>query len=102
MGSSESTLIKMPHCWKSHIWIHLTDWSYNQRETTIQTRYMPYETNAYAASNGRFSWLIRINYFFLILYTLTPACIIDNTIYLSILFHCLVYKCLKHMHNNNM
>ena len=23
-GTSESTLIKMPHCWKSHVLAHLT------------------------------------------------------------------------------
>ena len=24
-GSSESTLVKMPHCWKSHVTSHLLD-----------------------------------------------------------------------------
>ena len=23
-GSSESTLVKMPHCWKSHVMAHIT------------------------------------------------------------------------------
>ena len=25
-GSSESTLVKMPHCWKSHVTAHLVYW----------------------------------------------------------------------------
>ena len=31
-GSSESTLVKMPHCWKSHVVAHLmtTSWVKNQ------------------------------------------------------------------------
>ena len=31
-GSSESTLVKMPHCWKSHVMVHL--WS----KTPVQYR----------------------------------------------------------------
>ena len=26
-GSSESTLVKMPHCWKSHVTAHILDFS---------------------------------------------------------------------------
>ena len=32
-GSSESTLVKMPHCWKSHVTAHL--WS---KKTPVQSR----------------------------------------------------------------
>ena len=27
-GSSESTLVKMPHCWKSHDTAHIFPWRY--------------------------------------------------------------------------
>ena len=27
-GSSESTLVKMPHCWKSHVMAHLISYMY--------------------------------------------------------------------------
>ena len=36
-GSSESTLVKMPHCWKSHVTAHFTV-VYNNNVDTIFIR----------------------------------------------------------------
>ena len=33
-GSSESTLVKMPHCWKSHVAAHL--FAYNWKDESLQ------------------------------------------------------------------
>ena len=36
-GSSESTLVKMPHCWKSHVTAHLTFLSTHRHAARAQT-----------------------------------------------------------------
>ena len=32
-GSSESTLVKMPHCWKSHVAAHISLTTHKEEET---------------------------------------------------------------------
>ena len=46
-GSSESTLVKMPHCWKSHAMAHmLTEISRNPEKNLVQCRKSRYWNKA--------------------------------------------------------
>ena len=46
IGSSESTLVKMPHCWKSHAMDHISskyyDFSFNRYRKIIFARFSPH------------------------------------------------------------
>ena len=37
-GSSKSTLVKMPHCWKSHVMAHFSFTCFSARELELEDR----------------------------------------------------------------
>ena len=39
IGSSESTLVKMPHCWKSHVAAHLYSATVYHKALPVQTKH---------------------------------------------------------------
>ena len=45
-GSSESTLVKMSHCWKSHITAHLWEIPFDYKGLILETS-LPSNVNAY-------------------------------------------------------
>ena len=44
-GSSESTLVKMPHCWKSHVMAHLLCGCWNNQSTLIHNIMVRYQND---------------------------------------------------------